>query len=244
MTVRVYDNRAEMGREAGLAVAERMRELLQTKDVSIVFASAPSQDEFLCELRVAPDIDWGRVTAFHLDEYVDLDPAAPQAFAQFLRDRLFHRIRPGKFHALDGMAKNLDGECRRYEELLRASPPDLACVGIGENGHLAFNDPPVADFNDPRGVKVVDLDPVSRRQQVNDGCFAKLEDVPTQALTLTLPAIFAARAIYCMVPGTRKAEAVHQALHGPIATACPASGLRRHPSVNLFLDVDSAHRLG
>ncbi len=236
LTVRIYDNRTELGRAAGQAVAGRLRELLRTKDVSVVFASAPSQDEFLAELR--------RVTAFHLDEYIGLKPSAPQAFAQFLRDRLLDHVRPGKFHPLDGLAADLDAECRRYEALLRASPPDIACLGIGENGHLAFNDPPIADFNDPSWVKVVDLDPTSRRQQVNDGCFRTLDEVPTQALTLTLPAIFAAQSIYCMVPGERKADAVYQALAGPISTACPASGLRRHSSVNLFLDADSAHRLG
>jgi len=243
LKVGVFADRAALGRAAGQAVAARLRDVLKTKDAAIVLASAPSQNEFLAELSTAPDIDWNRVTAFHLDEYIGLSPTAPQAFAQFLRERLFHRIEPKQFHALNGQARDIDAECRRYEGLLKATPLDIACLGIGENGHLAFNDPPVADFADPRGVKVVELDAASREQQVADGCFAALADVPTHALSMTIPAILSARAIFCMVPGPRKAEAVRRTLHDPVTTACPATVLRQHAAATLFVDRDSAKLL-
>jgi glucosamine-6-phosphate deaminase len=239
LNVAVHADRAALGRAAARAVAARMQEVLRTRDVSVVFASAPSQNEFLAELSQAPGIAWDRVTAFHLDEYVGLAPTAPQAFAQFLRDRLWQRIRPRAFHALDGMAADAEAECRRYEALLRAAPLDIACVGIGENGHLAFNDPP-ADLSEPSWVKVVDLDLVSRQQQVADGCFKVLDDVPAHALTLTIPAIYAAHSIFCMVPGQRKAEAVRRTLYDSVSPNCPASVLRQHPAATLYLDTDSA----
>jgi glucosamine-6-phosphate deaminase len=204
------------------------------------FASPPSQNEFLYELREIPGIDWKRVTAFHLDEYVGLPNTAPQNFGQFLRVRLFEKVRPGTVHYLDGTAEDLGAECVRYGSLLENHPFDIACIGIGENGHIAFNDPPVADFNDPQLVKVVDLDLMSRQQQVHDGCFKDLESVPKKALTLTIPAIFSARFVYCMVPAPSKAEAVKKTLEGPIGIACPATILRRHENATLFLDKDSA----
>jgi len=244
LKVRIFQSRLAMGQAAGQAVAEKMKAILKTKPrLFMVFASAPSQNEFLDELGRSPGIDWKRVTAFHLDEYVGLPEGAPQNFGQFLRVRLFEKVHPGAVHYLDGMAEDLNAECVRYSALLETNPFDIACIGIGENGHLAFNDPPVADFDDPQLVKVVDLDLTSRQQQVHDGCFKDLESVPKKALTLTIPAIFSARFIHCMVPAPTKAEAVKKTLEGPITTACPASILRRHENAMLFLDRDSARQL-
>jgi len=241
LQVKIFSNRREMGKAAGQSVAEKMREVLRTKQgLSIVFASAPSQNEFLEELSQSPGIAWNRVTAFHLDEYVGLSNDAPESFGHFLRVRLFEKVRPGNVYYLNGMAGDLEAECKRYAGLLRDHPLDIACIGIGENGHLAFNDPPFADFQDPLLVKIVELDLVSRQQQVHDGCFRSLQEVPKKAITLTIPAILSAKFIYCMVPAQSKAEAVKRTLEGPISTSCPASILRKHENAVLFLDRDSA----
>lgn len=237
LVVKVYQTRQEMGRAAALAVADRMRELLTARGrVVMAFAAAPSQNEFLAELSAIPDLDWCRVIAFHLDEYVGLSPDAPQGFGNFLRQRLFDRVKPGVVHYLNGNAPSPADECRRYADLLSANPLDMACIGVGENGHIAFNDPPVADFQDPVLVKMVQLEERCRLQQVHDGCFRSLDEVPTQALTLTIPAIMAARFIHCIVPGPTKRDAVKAMLSGPISTECPASILRTHDSAVLYLD--------
>ncbi len=244
LKVKIYPDRLAMGRAAAEAAAAKMKELLKAqKDLSVVFASAPSQNEFLEALGQDSAVDWSRMTAFHLDEYVGLPETAPQNFGHFLRVRLFEKVHLHQVHYLNGMAADLEAECLRYQTLLKDHPLDIACLGIGENGHLAFNDPPVADFDDPRSVKVVTLDPVSRQQQVHDGCFENLDRVPKKALTLTLPAILSARFIFCMVPGTTKAEAVNKTLKGPVTTACPATILRTHTDATLLLDRDSAKSL-
>ncbi len=223
LQVKIFSNRREMGKAAGQSVAEKMREILKVrKALSIVFASAPSQNEFLEELSQSPGIDWRNVTAFHLDEYVGLSSEAPESFGHFLRVKLFEKVRPGNVYYLNGMAGDLEAECKRYAGLLKDHPLDVACIGIGENGHLAFNDPPFADFQDPLLVKIVELDLVSRQQQVHDGCFKSLQEVPQKAITLTIPAILSAKFIYCMVPAHSKAEAVKRTLQGPISTDCPA----------------------
>jgi glucosamine-6-phosphate deaminase len=240
LEARVYPDRRALGRAAGTAAAAKIRELLGRKPVSVIFAAAPSQNEFLETLAAAPGIDWSRVTAFHMDEYLGLPAGAPQGFGRWLKDRLFDKVRPGRVNYVDGTATDPEAECRRYEALLEASPPDLTCMGIGENGHLAFNDPPYASFRDPRAVKPITLDERSRIQQVNDGCFARLEEVPRTALTLTIPTLLSAAWIYCMVPGPRKAEAVKATIHGPVEESCPASILRRQARAVLYLDKDSA----
>jgi glucosamine-6-phosphate deaminase len=240
LQAKVYVDRTALGRAAGEAAAAKLRELLAKKPVSVIFAAAPSQNEFLETLVAAKGIAWDRVTAFHMDEYVGLPGTAPQSFGRWLRDRIFDKVKPGKVHYLDGMAKDAEQECARYTALLQAAPPDVTCMGIGENGHLAFNDPPVADFEDPKAVKQVVLDLASRQQQVNDGCFDTLEAVPKTAMTLTIPTLLSAAWIYCMVPGPRKAPAVKRTLEGTIATECPATILRRHERAVLFLDKDSA----
>jgi glucosamine-6-phosphate deaminase len=237
----VHRNRAEMGVAAGQAVGLRVRDLLARQEgARLIFASAPSQNEFLAELRSFPGLNWNRVTAFHLDEYVGLAPESPRSFSRFLVHSLFSSVAPGAFHALNGLAADPEGECERYAALLNEAPIDILCCGIGENGHLAFNDPPVADFADPRTVKIVELTLESREQQVHDGTFPTLADVPRQALTLTIPALMGARHVYCVVPGPAKAAAVRDTLLRPIGTACPATAMRRHPSATLYLDLDAA----
>jgi len=176
------------------------------------------------------------VTAFHLDEYVGLSSEAPESFGNFLRVKLFEKVHPGNVYYLNGMAGDLEAECKRYAGLLEDHPLDIACIGIGESGHLAFNDPPFADFQDPLLVKVVELDLVSRQQQVRDGCFQNLEEVPRKAITLTIPAILSAKFIYCMVPAHSKAEAVKRTLQDSVSTDCPATILRKHDNAILFLD--------
>jgi glucosamine-6-phosphate deaminase len=209
----------------------------------MVFASAPSQDEFLATLSCRTDIAWDRVVAFHMDEYIGLPADAPQSFGRFLRERLFDKAQPGEVHFIDGQASDPEAECHRYTGLLQAHPVDIVCAGIGENGHLAFNDPHVADFSDPLLVKVVELDKVSRTQQVHDGCFPDLESVPTHALTMTMPALTAARSVFAMVPGPTKAQAIRDTLEGLIGPHCPATILREHPDAVLFIDQDSASLL-
>jgi glucosamine-6-phosphate deaminase len=245
LQVKIFSNRREMGKAAGRSVAEKIREILKVrKALSIVFASAPSQNEFLEELSQSPCIHWNKVTAFHLDEYIGLSTDAPESFGHFLRVMLFEKVRPGNVYYLNGMAGDLEAECKRYAGLLKDHPLDVACIGIGENGHLAFNDPPFADFQDPLIVKIVELDLVSRQQQVRDGCFKSLQEVPQKAITLTIPAILSAKFIYCMVPTPSKAEAVKRTLEGPISTDCPASILRKYENGILFLDSDSAKLVG
>jgi glucosamine-6-phosphate deaminase len=241
LRVEVHPDRAAMGAAAARAVADAIRSLLaRDGETSVIFASAPSQNEFLVALREAPAIDWAKITAFHLDEYVGISPDHPASFRRFLVDRLFAHVRVAAFHGLDGQAADLASECARYSSLLRAHPPALAVLGIGENGHLAFIDPPVCDFAEPRDVRVVTLDEPCRTQQVNDGCFPTFDDVPLTALSLTVPFLMRVPRAVAIVPGPAKRAAIAAALNGPVTTACPASILRRHPDATLFLDEPSA----
>jgi glucosamine-6-phosphate deaminase len=244
LAVHVYQTRDDMGAAAASHAAGRLRAALERqRGARVVFASAPSQIEFLHALAGAPDIDWGRVTVFHLDEYLEVSSDAPQAFGRFLREHLFDRVRPGTVRLLDGSAGDAPAEASRYARLLAEAPLDLACVGIGENGHLAFNEPADTDFDDPALVRIVAIDVRSREQQVHDGCFPRLDAVPERALTLTVPAIMAARAITCIVPGPTKREAVRRMVRGPVSTECPASALRRHHDAVLFTDAEAASAL-
>ena len=243
LRVEVYGTPEGMGEAAAARVERHLAAAIASRgDASVVLASAVSQSSFLGALRSRP-IDWTRVTVFHLDEYTQLPQDHPASFRRFLREHILDAVRPGRVHLLQGDADDPEGEIERYESLLRAHPLDVACIGIGENGHIAFNDPPVADFDDPALVKEVELDDACRLQQVHDGWFSAFEETPRRALTLTVPAIMASRAISCVVPGERKADAVHDALNGPIATACPASILRRHEDATLLLDPASAARV-
>ncbi|MCZ8512729.1 glucosamine-6-phosphate deaminase [Paenibacillus filicis] len=239
LNVEVYANRSELGAAAGSDVAGKMKELLGRQDrVRMVFAAAPSQNEFLSTLKAVPEIDWSRVTAFHMDEYIGLPADAPQRFGTFLCRGLFDEVKPGEVHLIDS-SNDIEAEAKRYAGLIQEAPIDIVCLGIGENGHLAFNDPPVADFEDRALVKSVELDLACRQQQVNDGCFAALEEVPTHALTLTIPALMAGAHLYCMVPGLTKTAAVRRTLNGSISTECPSTALRRHSHCTLYADRDS-----
>lgn len=238
MHYEIFATRQEMGTAAANAAADFLRRSLSEQEiVRVIFAAAPSQNEMLSALVKAEGIDWNRVEAFHMDEYIGLDAAAPQRFAKFLNDRLFTRL---PFRAVHLIEPESSEPVKHYEQLLKAASIDLVCLGIGENGHIAFNDPPVADFADPHWVKVVDLDDSCRQQQVNDGCFPTFDDVPKQAITLTIPALLSGRRLICTVPGLTKRQAVYRTLNDPISTACPATVLRNHASCTLFLDKDSA----
>ena len=244
LSVRIFASRDLLGQAAAGDAAARMREQIEAKGkVVVVFASAPSQAEFLMHLKAERAIDWSKVTALHLDEYIGLHPDAPQGFGNFLRRNLFEQVKPAAVHFMDGNPRDAAAEAKRYARLLKDNAPDIACVGIGENGHLAFNDPSVADFRDPAAVKVVELEKRCREQQVHDGCFMELEDVPASALTMTIPAITAARFMYCMVPGPTKAQAVQSTVNGSIGADCPASILRTHENAVLYLDQESASLL-
>lgn len=246
LAVEVHPTRADLGRAAAAAAAERLRGVIASQGyASVVFACAPSQDEFLAELadKGRNPVDWGRVTAFHMDEYVGLGADHPQSFRRYLRDHFLSRVDIGAFHPLSAEGADGASACARYSGLLADRPIDLICLGIGENGHIAFNDPPVADFDDPALVKEVKLDDACRRQQVDDGCFPSVAQVPSHALTLTVPVFRSARRLSIHVPGPRKAAAVHAALMGPIETSCPASILRLHPGATLYLDQAAASGL-
>ncbi|MDR2765389.1 MAG: glucosamine-6-phosphate deaminase [Tannerella sp.] len=242
LQVRILASRKALGADAAADAGNALRDLLQRKDtVHMIFAAAPSQNEFLAALCREPDIDWRRVRAFHMDEYVGLPVDAPQRFGNYLKAHIFGRLPFLSVDYLnpDSLASTAT-ECDRYAALLQRYPADIVCMGIGENGHVAFNDPHVADFNDPAWVKQVDLDAACRRQQVNDGCFATIDEVPTHALTLTIPVLMRAAALFCMVPGRTKAQAVWHTLHDPVSESVPATCLRLHPQATLYVDADSA----
>lgn len=244
LRVNVYATRADMGLAAGNAAAVRIRQLLEEKpQVNVIFAAAPSQNETLDALVAAEGIDWSRVNAFHMDEYVGLSADAPQGFGNFLTAHLFGRLPFGSVNRLNPSAENPQEECRRYSDLLKQYPVDLVCLGIGENGHLAFNDPGEAQFDDPEMVKVVKLDEVCRQQQVNDGCFASIDEVPTHALTLTIPTLMKAGHLVCTVPAATKCEAVTRTVTGSITEDVPATAMRLHSDAVMFCDADSGAQL-
>ncbi|HEX9074290.1 MAG TPA: glucosamine-6-phosphate deaminase [Anaerolineae bacterium] len=244
LCVTVYSTNQEMGTAAAQEATDVIRSAVRANGVAnIVMATGNSQLTFLDALRKAHGIDWPSVNIFHMDEYVGIDPSHPASFPQFLRHHLLNYINPKAFYPVPGQSPDLDKACQEYEQLLRAYPADLCALGFGENGHLAFNDPPFADFDDPVWVKVVKLAEVSRRQQVGEGHFASLADVPTHAITLTIPALLSARRILAIVPEARKADAVVKALRGPITTNCPGSILRRTAHAHLFLDRESAAKI-
>ncbi len=242
LSVKVFGDRAALGLAAAASAADRIRAgQKEGRSLNLLFASGLSQVETLKALRGQPGIRWQTVSALHMDEYIGLPASAPQAFGQYLRDRFFDGLPLGRVFYIDGNAPDPRAECERYARLLREHPLDLGLMGIGENGHLAFNDPGVADFEDPLPVKVVEqLDPTCRQQQVNDGQFRSLTEVPLRAITLTVPSLFAARTALVMVPGPSKRDIVRRTLRGPIDESCPATILRRHSDAWLFLDRESA----
>ncbi len=243
LKVEVYPTREQMGQAVAKDVSAAIKEILeQQHEVNIVFAAAPSQKD-LYEGLLAQDIPWDKVNALHMDEYIGITDDQPQSFRYYLKKNLFEKAGLKSIHYIQGENKDIDEECVRYTRILTDYKPDIVCMGIGENTHIAFNDPPVADFNDPKLVKKVELEEMCRQQQVNDGCFPTIEDVPTHALTLTIPALVSAPYIFCVVPGTTKAQAVYQTLHEDISEKFPSTILRKHTRAKLYLDKESSSLL-
>jgi len=243
LKVKVFETRSDIGRHAANDVSQTIKELLKGKDIiNIIFASAPSQNEFLSALSEEKGIEWNRINAFHMDEYVGLDKNAPQCFGEFLRQRIFGKVSFNKVFYIDGEADPVQ-ESKRYAGLLKQYPADIVCMGIGENTHVAFNDPYEANFQDPLLVKEVQLHEESRQQQVNDGCFATIDEVPVSAITLTVPALLDAKNIFCMVPGINKAQAVFHTLNDEVNEKYPSTILRNHKNAILYLDKESASML-
>jgi glucosamine-6-phosphate deaminase len=243
MKVELFDSKREMGEAAARDAAEMIRAAIAERDEArVVAATGASQFDFLDALAREEGIDWGKVTFFHLDEYVGLPESHPASFRKYLRERLDERVRPGTFHFIDGEAPDPREECRRLGELISQSEIDVAFVGIGENGHLAFNDPP-ADFNTEEPYLVVDLDEACRRQQVGEGWFRGIDEVPRQAISMSIRQILKARRCICVVPDRRKAEAVRDCLELELNPLRPASALRLHEDATLYLDRESASLL-
>ena len=243
LTVRVYESiEALAAGAAGDAAAIIRAALDQRGHVNLMLATGTSQLTFLSRLidSAGTTIDWSRVTGFHMDEYVGLAATHPASFQRYMRERVVANLGFGDFHYLDGAARDPEREAARYARLIEKHPIDLCCLGIGENGHLAFNDPPVADFDDPLLVKVVELDDRCKLQQVGEGHFATIADVPPRAITVTVPGLLRARNAIAIVPEARKAEPVRAALEGPLGTECPASILRTQAHATLYLDSESA----
>lgn len=246
LAVEVHPDRAALGRAAARAAAAYLHDVIAARgEARVIFACAPSQDEFLaalieCSREGHTSVDWSCVTAFHMDDYVGLPGTHPQSFRHYLQQHFLRHVKIGRFHPLPAEKPDPVAVCAEYTALLAAKPIDLICLGIGENGHIAFNDPPVADFEDTHLIKVVELDAACRHQQVNDGCFPTFADVPRHAFTLTVPVFRRATRLTLHVPGPRKADAVKATLEQRISTTCPASILRLHPSATLYIDVAAA----
>ena len=244
LRVQIYSTRREMGLAAAKDVAATIRALLAHQPaVNIIFAAAPSQNEFLEALCEEKDIEWKRINAFHMDEYVNLPADAPQGFGNFLKERILGKLPFRSVNYLNGNHPRPDEECIRYAALLQQHPVDIVLMGIGENGHVAFNDPHVARFDDPKPVKTVDLDEKCRMQQVNDGCFSSINEVPTHAITLTVPTLMSGRYLFCMVPAKTKAWAVYHTIHDSVSEVIPATCLRTHGNAVLYADTDSTEML-
>jgi glucosamine-6-phosphate deaminase len=242
--VQIYPSQEALGAAAAQQAAGLIQDAIaQFGRARIIVATGNSQLALIGALVRLQDVEWNSVDIFHMDEYVGISRDHPASFRKWVRTGVEEMVRPGSMEYLEGDAPDLDAEMARYARLLSAGPIDLAFVGIGENGHIAFNDPAVADFEDPLMVKCVVLDPDCRQQQVGEGHFENIDAVPREALTLTCPALFRARSWICSVPEARKAAAVRNALEGPVASACPGSLVRTHPNAAVYLDTDSSSLL-
>ena len=243
MLVHILESNEQLGQSAaehfGNLIAQIAREQGR---VAVILATGNSQLTFMSALRVKKDLPWDKVTVFHMDEYLGMSEQNPVSFPRYIREKLVNFVHPASFYPIHGDASDVDVELKRYTDLLREFPPDVCVLGIGENGHLAFNDPP-ADFDTQEVIHVVNLDERCRLQQVNEGHFRALEDVPRRAITLTVPSLLAATYILAVVPEARKAPAVKAALLGPVTPDCPASILRTKPNVTMYLDLESASLL-
>lgn len=240
LLVKIYANRDLMGAAVAEEVADRIKKTLEEKDcVNMIFAAAPSQNDMLFHL-LEKDIEWNRINAFHMDEYIGLDADAPQGFGNFLAEHIFSKVPFKSVNYINGQTDSIDEECERYTKLINDNPIDIVCLGIGENGHIAFNDPDEADFNDSAIIKPVKLDDICRQQQVNDGCFADISEVPKIALTLTVPTLFSGKYLFCTVPAATKADAVKEVITTEnIDEHCPASIMRKHSNAVMYCDAAS-----
>ncbi len=244
MSVYVHNSTSELANDVALYAHRYLQErLAQQGTAAVVLATGNSQIQFLEALIALGGVDWSKITLFHLDEYLGIDANHVGSFRHYLRQRVENLVNPRQFHYIEGDTNEPLAECVRYTQLLKAQPIDLCCLGLGENGHLAFNEPSVADFNDSESVKLVKLEQSTRQQQVDGGYFPNLEAVPQYAFTLTIPMICSAKRIFCLVQGEHKASAVKSMLKGAIDTKCPASVLRTQANTMLFLDSDSAKEL-
>jgi glucosamine-6-phosphate deaminase len=245
LSVEIHPTRDAAGEAAARAAAETLVSLHQTHaSIAVIFATGASQISTLAALIALEGIPWTQITGFHMDEYIGLPVDHPASFRRYMREKLTDRVPMKQFHEINGNALDPQRTAVAYAEQLRAAAPQLCLLGIGENGHLAFNDPPVPDFSDPLDAKVVELDRMCREQQVAEGWFADIADVPESAITLTIPALMRVPRLIVSVPGMRKAAIVRRALHDAVSTDCPATALRSHPGATLFLDLESAGELG
>jgi glucosamine-6-phosphate deaminase len=245
MRIEIYADRASMGFAAASAAAEVMKQLATTSDlVTGIFATGASQLDTLDPLTRMPGLPWEKTRGFHLDEYIGLPLDHVASFRGYLRKNLTNKVTMKEFNEIDGTAPDPNEVCREYSERLRRSDPQFCLLGIGENGHIAFNDPAVADFNDPLDVKVVELDGACKRQQVAEGWFGGLDEVPNHAISLTIPTLMRVPRLIVSVPGSRKAQVMRRTIEEAISTECPATILRTHPGVTVFLDEESAAELG
>lgn len=241
LLVQVYNSQSELAEDVAFLIQSYLQEVLtQQGKATVLLATGNSQIEFLNTLTRLGNIDWSKITCFHLDEYLGINREHPASFRYYLRERVEKRVNPEMFYYIEGDTVQPLEECDRYTKLLRSQPIDLCCLGLGENGHLAFNEPSVTNFNDSRSINLVKLDDVTRQQQVNGGYFSSLDSVPTYAFTLTIPIICSAKKIICLAPGKNKIVAVREMLESAISPQCPASILRKQAQATLFLDTDSA----
>jgi glucosamine-6-phosphate deaminase len=244
MNVEAYESTQAMGKAAAADAAESLRALAaQNETVGVIFATGASQMATLDAMTSIPGLPWDKVVGFHMDEYLGIPDDHPASFRRYLRERLTSKIKMRQFYGVDGTAPDPEETCRKYVDLLHKYNPQLCLLGIGENGHLAFNDPAEADFEDPLEIKIVSLDDQCRQQQVNEGWFKSLAEVPKQAITLTIPTLLRVPRLIASVPGERKAHIVHRTLTEEISTRCPATIMRNHPDVTVYLDPDSATEL-
>jgi glucosamine-6-phosphate deaminase len=244
MKIEIYPSRDSMGIAAARATAEALKEIGRShENIAVIFATGASQLATLDALTKIEGLPWNRVRGFHMDEYIGLPTDHPASFRGYLREKLTSKVPIKEFFEVDGTAPDPEEVCRYYAQILRSSDPQLCLLGIGENGHLAFNDPALADFNDPLDVKVVHLDSMCRQQQAAEGWFNTSENVPEYAITLTIPTLFRVPKLIVSVPGSRKAKIIRRALEEAISTKCPATILRTHPDVTVYLDKDSAAKL-
>jgi glucosamine-6-phosphate deaminase len=244
MKVRIFPSAKAAGQAAAETVAAGMRKLSAQRDaIGIIFATGASQFETLHALTAIPDLPWHKVHGFHMDEYIGLDANHPASFRRYLREKLTSRVAMAAFHEIDGSASDLEHVRRDYMQKLSAADPQICLLGIGENGHLAFNDPHEADFDDPEPMKIVTLDRACREQQLAEGWFPGFDQVPQQALTLTIPTLLKVPSLVASVPGRRKGASVRRTLRDPISAQCPATILRNHPDVTICLDEESASEL-